>query len=208
LKQNCRLCTHLTRQAPKTRYEGRVCDNTATGREYQKTSEETTPDRNRGRLLQARSVADLYAAPKGNWNATPTTACAEQRKRKREDCKPATIWRTTRSTTTETRPGCARRQRSATRRRKETEGRHATLPALVSETPRRRSGSRPGKGILNNARITRRGWMTFPLETLVERKFLGMSLQQVELRCTSNIVHYVLNEEHAEDKLLISNELK
>jgi hypothetical protein len=49
---------------------------------------------------------------------------------------------------------------------------------------------------------------TLPLETLVERKFLGMSLQQLEFRCTSNTVHYALNEEHAEDTLLISNELK
>jgi hypothetical protein len=33
-------------------------------------------------------------------------------------------------------------------------------------------------------------------------------LQQLELRCTSNTVHYVLNEEHAKDTLLISSELK
>ena len=49
--------------------------------------------------------------------------------------------------------------------------------------------------------------MTLPLETLVERKILGMSLQQLELRCTSNTVHYVLNQEHAKDALLTSNEL-
>jgi hypothetical protein len=34
-----------------------------------------------------------------------------------------------------------------------------------------------------------------------------MSLQQLELRCTSNTVHYVLNQEHAKDALLTSNEL-
>ena len=50
--------------------------------------------------------------------------------------------------------------------------------------------------------------MTLPVDTLVERKFLGMSLQQLELRCTSNTVHYVLNQEHARDALLTSNELK
>jgi hypothetical protein len=50
--------------------------------------------------------------------------------------------------------------------------------------------------------------MTLPLDTLVERKFLGMSLQQLELRCTSNTVHYVLNQTHAKDTLLTSNELK
>jgi hypothetical protein len=50
--------------------------------------------------------------------------------------------------------------------------------------------------------------MTLPLDTLVERKFLGMSLQQLELRCTSNTVHYVLNQEHAKDALLTSNELR
>jgi hypothetical protein len=48
--------------------------------------------------------------------------------------------------------------------------------------------------------------MTLPLETLVVRKFLGMSLQQLQLRCTSNTVHYVLNEAHAQDTLLISAE--
>jgi hypothetical protein len=35
-----------------------------------------------------------------------------------------------------------------------------------------------------------------------------MSLKQLELRCTSNTVHYVLNKEHTEDQLLNSNELK
>ena len=50
--------------------------------------------------------------------------------------------------------------------------------------------------------------MTLPLDTLVEHKFLGMSLQQLKLRCTSNTVHYVLNQEHTEDALLTSNELK
>jgi hypothetical protein len=63
------------------------------------------------------------------------------------------------------------------------------------------------EGCIDRARITRRDWMTLPLETLVERKFLGMSLQQSELRCTSNTVHYVFNQEHAEDTLLISHEL-
>jgi hypothetical protein len=47
--------------------------------------------------------------------------------------------------------------------------------------------------------------MTLPLYTLVKRKFLGMSLQQLELRRTSNIVYYVLNQEHTEDTLLTSN---
>ncbi len=45
-------------------------------------------------------------------------------------------------------------------------------------------------------------------DTLVERKFLGITLQQLELRCTSNTVHYVLNQTHAKDMLLTSNELK
>jgi hypothetical protein len=35
-----------------------------------------------------------------------------------------------------------------------------------------------------------------------------MSLKQLELRCTSNTAHCVLNEEHTEDPLLNSNELK
>ena len=50
--------------------------------------------------------------------------------------------------------------------------------------------------------------MKLPVDTLVERNFLGMSLQQLELRCTSNIVHYVLDQEHAKDALPTSNELK
>ena len=35
-----------------------------------------------------------------------------------------------------------------------------------------------------------------------------MSLKQLELRCTSNTVHYVLNQEHTEDQLFNSNQLK
>ena len=35
-----------------------------------------------------------------------------------------------------------------------------------------------------------------------------MSVKQLELRCTSNTVHYVLNQDHMEDQLLNSNELK
>ena len=35
-----------------------------------------------------------------------------------------------------------------------------------------------------------------------------MSLKQLELRCTSNTVHYVLNQEHDKDQLLTSNALK
>ena len=50
--------------------------------------------------------------------------------------------------------------------------------------------------------------MTLPLETLVKRRVVGMSLEQLELRSTSNTVHYVLNQEHAKDPLLTSNDLK
>ena len=50
--------------------------------------------------------------------------------------------------------------------------------------------------------------MTLPVETLVERRILGMSLEQLELRCTNNTVHYVLNLEHTMDPLLTSNDLK
>jgi hypothetical protein len=159
------------------------------------------PERNRGCPRRARLVDDSTAEDEAAWIATPMTAYAEQCKRKREGSKPTTTWRTTRRPTTETRPGSDRRQHSATARCKEEAERRSTSPALESERPRRRSGSRQGKRILNNARISRRDWMTLPLDTLVERKFLGMSLQQLEFRCT-------LNEEHAEDTLLISNELK
>ena len=50
--------------------------------------------------------------------------------------------------------------------------------------------------------------MTLPVETLVERRLLNMSLKQLELRCRNNTVHYVLNEEHSKDALLNSNELR
>jgi hypothetical protein len=35
-----------------------------------------------------------------------------------------------------------------------------------------------------------------------------MSLKQLELRCTNNTVHYVLNKEHSKDVLLNSNDLR
>ena len=50
--------------------------------------------------------------------------------------------------------------------------------------------------------------MTLPVETLVVRRLLGMTLKQLELRCTNNTVHYVLNQFHAKDPLLISNDLR
>jgi len=50
--------------------------------------------------------------------------------------------------------------------------------------------------------------MTLPVEKLVERRLLNMSLKQLELRCTNNTVHYVLNKEHSKDALLNSNELR
>jgi hypothetical protein len=46
------------------------------------------------------------------------------------------------------------------------------------------------------------------METLVERRLLDMSLTQLELRCTNNTVHYVLNESDAKDPLLTSNEVQ
>ena len=64
------------------------------------------------------------------------------------------------------------------------------------------------EGITYSSRTTYQDWMTIPVETLVERRVLGMSLQQLELRCTSNTVHYVLNLEPAKDSLLTSNDLK
>ena len=35
-----------------------------------------------------------------------------------------------------------------------------------------------------------------------------MTLKQLELKCTSNTVHFVLNEEHSKDALLNSNEVR
>ena len=50
--------------------------------------------------------------------------------------------------------------------------------------------------------------MTLSVETLVERRLLDMTLKQLELRCTNNTVHFVLNQTHATDPLLTSNDLK
>ena len=71
-----------------------------------------------------------------------------------------------------------------------------------------RSGSRPGQGVNNAARITYDEWQTLPVETLVRRQLLSMSLKQVKFRCTSNTVHFVLNEEHSKNALLNSNDVR
>lgn len=42
----------------------------------------------------------------------------------------------------------------------------------------------------------------------MERRLLNMTLEQLERRCISNTVHYVLNQEHSKDPLLNSNELR
>jgi len=73
---------------------------------------------------------------------------------------------------------------------------------------KKRSGSRPPSVLTNTSRITFQDWMTQPMETLVEHRLLDMTLKQLELRCTNNTVHYVLNQDHAKDPLLTSNDLK
>ena len=106
-----------------------------------------------------------------------------------------------------------RKRRTWKRSRWETDG--DALRADECETrwwsrrrTRIRSGSRPRKGINNSSRITRHEWLTLPVETLVERRLLDMSLMQLELRCTNNTVHYVLNNEDSKDPLLNSNEVR
>ena len=42
----------------------------------------------------------------------------------------------------------------------------------------------------------------------MRRRLLSMTLKQLELRCTSNTVHFVFNEEHSKDALLNSNEVR
>ena len=83
-----------------------------------------------------------------------------------------------------------------------------TGPKLATQEPSRRKSSRSGRGVTATSRITYKEWMTLPVETLVERRLLSMSLKQLELRCTNNTVHYVLNHEHSKDTLLNSNELR
>ena len=73
---------------------------------------------------------------------------------------------------------------------------------------RARKSSRPWKGVTSLARITYEEWKSLPVETLVERRLLSLSLTQLELRCTSNTVHYVLNKEHSKDPLLNCNQLR
>ena len=70
-----------------------------------------------------------------------------------------------------------------------------------------RSGSRPGQGVNNASRVTHGEQKTLPVETLVRSRLLSMTLKQLELRCTSNTVHFVLNEENSKDALLNSNEV-
>ena len=49
---------------------------------------------------------------------------------------------------------------------------------------------------------------TLPVQMLVRRRLLSMTLKQLKLRCTSNTVHFVLNEEHSKDALLNSYEVR
>ena len=70
-----------------------------------------------------------------------------------------------------------------------------------------RSGSRPGQGVNNASRVTHGEQKTLPVETLVRSRLLSMTLKQLELRCSSNTVHFVLNEENSKDALLNSNEV-
>ena len=51
---------------------------------------------------------------------------------------------------------------------------------------RPRSGSRPGQGANNAPRITNDEWKALPVEIDVSRRLLSVTLQQVELKCTSN----------------------
>ena len=83
------------------------------------------------------------------------------------------------------------------------------LRTLIWQKRKRpRSGSRPGQGVNNASRITYDEWKTLPVETLVRRRLLSMTLKQLELRCTSNTVHFVLDVEHSKDALLNSNEVR
>jgi hypothetical protein len=67
---------------------------------------------------------------------------------------------------------------------------------------------RQGASLSFSSRITRTEWLTLPVEALVERRLLSMSLSQLERQCTNNTVHYVLNQEDSKDQLLTSNELR
>ena len=61
--------------------------------------------------------------------------------------------------------------------------------------------------MLPSSSITYEEWKTLPVETLVRRRLLSMTLKHLEHRCTSCTVHFVLNEEHTKDALLNSNEV-
>ena len=74
--------------------------------------------------------------------------------------------------------------------------------ATLSKKGKRRKSSRSRRGVTAISRITYEEWKTLSVEKLLERRILSMSLKQLELRCTSNTVHYVLNEEDSKDQLL------
>ena len=56
-------------------------------------------------------------------------------------------------------------------------------------------------------RITCEEWAELPIEKLVQRTILNMTVRQLELRQLNNTVHYVLNQEHRSDPLLTSNDV-
>ena len=56
-------------------------------------------------------------------------------------------------------------------------------------------------------KITCEEWAELPIEKLVQRTILNMTVRQLELRQLNNTVHYVLNQEHQSDPLLTSNDV-
>ena len=106
------------------------------------------------RLRRAQALEDQKKA-----------ADLRRNKRKREECEPAASWRPARQPKTGKRPGSDARRRSATARRRvaarQGKGGRPSSPLLGRTRPR--PGSRPGKGILNTASITRREWTTLSL---------------------------------------------
>ena len=53
---------------------------------------------------------------------------------------------------------------------------------------------------MNDAsKITNDEWKTLPVETIIGRRPLSMTLKQIELKSTSNTVHFVLNDKDSKD---------
>jgi hypothetical protein len=121
-------------------------------------------------MPQARTTAPQHPQP-----PTPNHASGNGRNAKQQHGGPA-----------QTRDNAQQQQDGRWRQdRAKVEGQAA--PGWGGQGQGQGRGPAPWKGKPNTARTAYREWMTLPLDTLVESKFLGMSLQQLELRSSDEL---------------------